>query len=483
MRMLSNHTLYMQAIAATQASPSAREGARVARAIALAARILEGLPNVRSLCITEPQWFDAFASLAKQLTAETEHCLASCSPALAVVQADCKAQAELGDGGQADLQLTPHAWHSAAASLQQWAASVERQLPVWITAAAAKAKGREGPVSAALLAQLHEAGFSGVLSPAAAARTAEEIHLLLELLHGPSGQAALVEWGGCILTEILGKLPMQSSMSGKSAGPPASWPMFGGAADGTSGSAPQEQASRNGGGASPGRGIDGGGDSSGSSTNHEPAPTVDVASAADEDFRWQRIFYATDRALQSLPDKNGVMANPLGFEPSDGCHSFYGPGPGRSRTVEYGSVEAWMRDHGAADAHPMAKHVQLSNVQPEPDAQLPPGLVRALADPESGTLLLYIHGYANSFGCALSRNAQLRRALRHRGPVLCFSWPSCGVMTRAAYGTDGASAAASQRTFWRLLRDLAHAVSLAMCTRSFLASLPIKMVSLHAMSG
>ena len=188
----------------------------------------------------------------------------------------------------------------AAAALQLWAASVEAQLPAWVMAAAREAEGREGPVSAAILAQLHEAGYDGVLLPAAAARTAEETHLLLELLHGPSGHAALVDWGGCILSEILGKLPVQRSLSGDTSGPPASWPMFGGAADGTSGSAPQEQASRNGGGASPGRGIDGRGDSSGSSANHGPAPTVDVASAADEDFRWQRIFYATDRAAAIL---------------------------------------------------------------------------------------------------------------------------------------------------------------------------------------
>ena len=153
------------------------------------------------------------------------------------------------------------------------------------------------------------------------------------------------------------------------------------------------------------------------------------------------------------------MANPLGFEPLHGRHSFYAPGPGCSRTLEYGSAKAYMPDLGAAEAHPMAKHVQLSNVQPEPDAQLPSELARILSDPDSGALLLYIHGYATSFGCALSRAAQLRRALRHRGPVLCYSWPSCGVMAKWAYKPDGATAAASQPKFWRLLRDLAQAVS------------------------
>ena len=85
MQMPQACRLCVQATLALPAGPGDREGATVACAVALAARVLQGLPDMRSPCGTEARCSGASAELAALLTAETKLCLEGRSPALASI--------------------------------------------------------------------------------------------------------------------------------------------------------------------------------------------------------------------------------------------------------------------------------------------------------------------------------------------------------------------------------------------------------------
>ena len=205
----------------------------------------------------------------------------------------------------------------------------------------------------------------------------------------------------------------------------------------------------------------GGDDGGGACMELDSSHALREPAEGDEDFARQRIYYATDRSVIRLPDRQCNMTARLGFlgfQPQQGQYSFYARGPATSNILAYGSVQASML-MGAGHHHPMARDVHLSDVRPGPRSLLPKALASVLRDQNSPPLLLYIHGFCNSFGGGLRRAAQLRSALRHRGPVLLYSWPSCDKMSPCGYMEDEQVAAASKNMFWTLLEDLAEAVS------------------------
>ena len=198
------------------AGPSAAGDTAVAQSIVLAVRLLDGLPSVRELSLIDAEWSAMFAELAEQLTAQTEQCLASCSSALASIQTFLEAQAKTESTDGTCLVLPAPQWTAIVAALQQWAASVAPQVPAWVAAAVEAAK-RSRASSMAVLAQMHALGHDADAKPAIAVNTANEMQLLLQILKGPDGQAAAVNWMACILTQVLEKVSMPLLHSGTAA--------------------------------------------------------------------------------------------------------------------------------------------------------------------------------------------------------------------------------------------------------------------------
>lgn len=71
-----------------------------------------------------------------------------------------------------------------------------------------------------------------------------------------------------------------------------------------------------------------------------------------------------------------------------------------------------------------------------------------------GQVLLFVHGFNNTFESALVAAAQLKRDLQFDGPVIVFSWPSSGVGT--GYIRDRSSAEASVEHLKEILTLLAN---------------------------
>ena len=131
------------------------------------------------------------------------------------------------------------------------------------------------------------------------------------------------------------------------------------------------------------------------------------------------------------------------------------PGP-----LQYGTVRAnYEQDTALTRDHPWARHVQLNSMSCGVD--LPAALVEALdsQDPNcQHAVMIYVHGFNNSFDQAVARAAQASMAMRFHGPVLAFSWPSAGSSWPSAYRRDEREAALSNNTFQKVLLALADAV-------------------------
>jgi len=67
-------------------------------------------------------------------------------------------------------------------------------------------------------------------------------------------------------------------------------------------------------------------------------------------------------------------------------------------------------------------------------------------------VLLFVHGYCNSFSDALQTTAKVADQLQWPGDAICFSWPSVG--RYAGYFVDEASNGASVRLFAKYIKEL-----------------------------
>ena len=111
-----------------------------------------------------------------------------------------------------------------------------------------------------------------------------------------------------------------------------------------------------------------------------------------------QVLYATDRAAL---ETNGPLAFANGQE---GLHNTFGVctvalGPGRNRGTDNPSF--------------------VTTVQKEPDTSW-------AARIEGQEVLIFVHGYNNSFEDAIKKAAQVKVDMPWNGPIIAFSWPSYG---------------------------------------------------------
>jgi pimeloyl-ACP methyl ester carboxylesterase len=78
----------------------------------------------------------------------------------------------------------------------------------------------------------------------------------------------------------------------------------------------------------------------------------------------------------------------------------------------------------------------------------------AAGAPAKGRVLLYVHGYRESFASVARDTAQIGRMTGFDGPVIAYSWPSQG--KAIAYATDETNMYWDQLNFQRFLKTLAE---------------------------
>ena len=79
-------------------------------------------------------------------------------------------------------------------------------------------------------------------------------------------------------------------------------------------------------------------------------------------------------------------------------------------------------------------------------------LAELLSDSNADDVLIYVHGFNNSFESAVLRAAQMQYDLEFDGRMIAFSWPSMNSVNE--YETDAAHAAQSVAALVKLLRSL-----------------------------
>lgn len=171
-----------------------------------------------------------------------------------------------------------------------------------------------------------------------------------------------------------------------------------------------------------------------------PPPNADPAARRHD---WFRLYFATTR------------------QPTGEANASKAFGSARSNEVRFGAVEVSIpHDHRWAklespsifklewDASP-DRHLMLGPTLTTlaPDAWKQELAQRAAAFGKPG-VLLFVHGYNNTFEVAAQRAAQLAHDLSFGGPTVLFSWPSDGELL--AYTRDEEDA----HTAWRQMADV-----------------------------
>jgi len=158
---------------------------------------------------------------------------------------------------------------------------------------------------------------------------------------------------------------------------------------------------------------------------------------------WLRVYFATTRQ----PTGATRAEEAFGGQPSN--------------NVQFGAVDVSIpADHRWAklespsllrlewDSDP-ERHVLLApSVETLPAATWKAELARRAGAFDKGGVLLFVHGYNNSFAEAAQRAGQLAYDLAFPGPTVLFSWPSNGEFV--AYTRDEERA----RTAWRQMADV-----------------------------
>lgn len=183
----------------------------------------------------------------------------------------------------------------------------------------------------------------------------------------------------------------------------------------------------------------------------QPAPPKRPPPGTAADARrhdWLRVYFATTR-------------QPTGATRADKAF-----GGQRSDNVHFGAVDVSIpSDHRYAnlespsllrlewDADPK-RHVLLApSVETLPAATWKAELARRAGAFDKGGVLLFVHGYNNTFAEAAQRAGQFAYDLAFPGPTVLFSWPSNGEFV--AYTRDEERA----RTAWRQMADVLDQLS------------------------
>ncbi len=157
-----------------------------------------------------------------------------------------------------------------------------------------------------------------------------------------------------------------------------------------------------------------------------PALTMSKAKAAASHSQ-MTVFFATDRQLVG------------GTNPA----KMFGLGHGDGQ-LAYGTCEVSIpREHrmgklespGLLRPDP-AKHVLLLSVTPKDKSLFFSSLQGSLKTAHTNDVLIFIHGFANTFEDAARRTGQLSYDLGFRGVPIMYAWPSKGSPTPAGYTDD-----------------------------------------------
>jgi esterase/lipase superfamily enzyme len=204
-----------------------------------------------------------------------------------------------------------------------------------------------------------------------------------------------------------------------------------------------------------------------------------------------RVFYGTNR----LPTGDaqparfyGTQAGPLSFGYCDVSI------PPNHLPGELESPKLWKFEF----REDPQQHVVLLRVEPAGGPEFITELQRAVWNSiewrrgntiVGGEVLVFVHGFNNSFEDAARRTAQIVRDVGFRGAPVMFSWPSQGSATLRGYQADGQQVGWSEDHFLKFIAGVAresgarriHVVAHSMGNR--LVSESLRKLSLHFASG
>lgn len=155
-----------------------------------------------------------------------------------------------------------------------------------------------------------------------------------------------------------------------------------------------------------------------------------VASNVNNENRLVRVFYATNRTKLSHPSGSGEF-----FSDGRGTDITYGftdvSIPPEHRLGELERPSIW-RFQINEDEH---SHVVVKAIY-ETEKDYFWEIFSDHVKSTSGRVLVYIHGFANTFEDAAHRTAQMKYDLKFDGPAFFFSWPSRGSINPLNYTPD-----------------------------------------------
>ena len=177
---------------------------------------------------------------------------------------------------------------------------------------------------------------------------------------------------------------------------------------------------------------------------------TDGKSLASDAPRQVRVFYATNRHLVPHPTGDGQTF-----------------GAARNTKLTYGFTDVSIpKEHRLGNIErPVIWRLELSendkkHIVVKVVYQAEPAYFWSIfsdhAKSSPGTVLFFVHGFANSFDDAARRAAQMKYDLAFEGPVLFFSWPSHGTISPRYYPPDAANADWSVSDIAATLREVVH---------------------------
>ena len=177
-----------------------------------------------------------------------------------------------------------------------------------------------------------------------------------------------------------------------------------------------------------------------------PAPTLAPPVGTAVQARrhdWFRLYYATNRAETGVPEASRAFGKAAAPAIRFGAVEVSIPHDHRWATLESPSIFRleW-------DASPDRHLVLGPTLMPLAAGEWRTELARRAGALGKPGVLLFVHGYNNSFEVAAQRAAQLASDLAFPGPTVLFSWPSDGEVM--AYARDGQDAL----TAWRQMADV-----------------------------
>ncbi|MGA2347381.1 MAG: alpha/beta hydrolase [Candidatus Sulfotelmatobacter sp.] len=168
-----------------------------------------------------------------------------------------------------------------------------------------------------------------------------------------------------------------------------------------------------------------------------------------ENYQQVKIFYATDRK-----------------ETKTGDHAEYTADEADGERVAYGyALVSIPRDHRMGEMERPSmwklelredpnKHVVVLDTVAEDQKTFLQGVQKHLADKNGKEVLIFVHGYDNTFEDAERRLGQITYDLGFGGASILYSWPSRG--NPAAYAADEESVAWSTPHFKKFLEFVVH---------------------------